>query len=410
MKFTELRKIMDEIFGTSLLSDIAKEFEVTPQVVSNWKSRDQVPYKYVRIIRDKIKEKNSYSSFNNEFSENPYFIPTKNINNIENQNEDTLKTIIYYFSIFRKHKYVMLIVPTVFLILQLISLKYYSVPVYVSKATILPSKVSEGNRNLRSFAQQFGISANNQNSIDLSSSILFPEILSSKRLARELLNKKFDTKKYGPNRSLISIINGYDDDRAEFSEISKIKAVKRLLKLIRVRPQKTSPLLNISVSTFEAQFAADLLNALINEFRQLLKTFRISQLQEKKTYITQRLGMVEKELIKSEDILKSFRQENRMILSSPTLLLQEERLSREVLVQTEVVINLKNQFEMVQIEEIGESSALQVLDSPEAPTFRSGPNVIRSVLLSIIIGFFLAAACVIAKETLPFLRLKSLTL
>ena len=101
MKFTELRKIMDEIFGTSLLSDIAKEFEVTPQVVSNWKSRDQVPYKYVRIIRDKIKEKNSYSSFNNEFSENPYFIPTKNVNNIEYQNENTLKTIIYYLSIFR---------------------------------------------------------------------------------------------------------------------------------------------------------------------------------------------------------------------------------------------------------------------------------------------------------------------
>ena len=66
MKFTELRKIMDEIFGTSLLSDIAKEFGVTPQVVSNWKSRDKVPYKYVIQLRETLGYLNSNNDKNTE--------------------------------------------------------------------------------------------------------------------------------------------------------------------------------------------------------------------------------------------------------------------------------------------------------------------------------------------------------
>ena len=51
MKFTELQDIMRE-HGIVNLIDIAKVLEVSPQSVSNWKSRDQVPYKYVIEIQD----------------------------------------------------------------------------------------------------------------------------------------------------------------------------------------------------------------------------------------------------------------------------------------------------------------------------------------------------------------------
>ena len=46
---------MIEELGTDKLSDIAMEFNVSPQVVSNWKSRNQVPYKYVKKLRKKLK-------------------------------------------------------------------------------------------------------------------------------------------------------------------------------------------------------------------------------------------------------------------------------------------------------------------------------------------------------------------
>ena len=42
MKFTELLKLLERHYGTERLADIAKELDVTPQVVNNWKTRNHV--------------------------------------------------------------------------------------------------------------------------------------------------------------------------------------------------------------------------------------------------------------------------------------------------------------------------------------------------------------------------------
>ena len=52
MTFTELIEFMRSR-GISSLADIARELDVSPQSVSNWKARDQVPYKYVVHIQNK---------------------------------------------------------------------------------------------------------------------------------------------------------------------------------------------------------------------------------------------------------------------------------------------------------------------------------------------------------------------
>ena len=57
MTYSELIDIVEENFGTRRPADIANEFGVTPQVVNNWKARNQVPYKYVRLLRKKIDDK-----------------------------------------------------------------------------------------------------------------------------------------------------------------------------------------------------------------------------------------------------------------------------------------------------------------------------------------------------------------
>ena len=54
MTFKEIQEIFKSRFGVTRLADIARELDVTPQVVSNWKARNQVPYKYVRLLRKKI--------------------------------------------------------------------------------------------------------------------------------------------------------------------------------------------------------------------------------------------------------------------------------------------------------------------------------------------------------------------
>ena len=49
---------------------MARELGVSPQAVSNWKSRDRVPYKYVIQIREKIGDSKSVTNYgeqNNDY-------------------------------------------------------------------------------------------------------------------------------------------------------------------------------------------------------------------------------------------------------------------------------------------------------------------------------------------------------
>ena len=54
MKFDELLKLMQKEFGINFQADIARELDVTPQTLNNWKIRDNVPYKYVKKIKRKL--------------------------------------------------------------------------------------------------------------------------------------------------------------------------------------------------------------------------------------------------------------------------------------------------------------------------------------------------------------------
>ena len=50
MNFFEFENIMRKK-GLTTLADIARELNTTPQAVSNWKSRNQVPYHIIAKVK-----------------------------------------------------------------------------------------------------------------------------------------------------------------------------------------------------------------------------------------------------------------------------------------------------------------------------------------------------------------------
>ena len=94
----------------------------------------------------------------------------------------------------------------------------------------------------------------------------------------------------------------------------------------------------------------------------------------------------EKQLNSAEETLRSFRDRNRRIENSPSLQLEQQRLSREVSVLIGVFTTLKQQLETTKIEEVKESDYVIVLDPPEAPLVRSKPNKRIIVILAGIVG------------------------
>jgi uncharacterized protein involved in exopolysaccharide biosynthesis len=144
------------------------------------------------------------------------------------------------------------------------------------------------------------------------------------------------------------------------------------------------PLFTLSITSPEAHLSEQIAYAVIEELDKLQKEFKSQGIIQKKVFIEERIKDVQKELGKTEVILKNFREQNKQIVFSPALLLKQERLERDIQVQTEVFISLKQQFETVKIEEVQETSFVHVLDTPNIPVSdnTSGMKIV------IIAGFF----------------------
>jgi uncharacterized protein involved in exopolysaccharide biosynthesis len=393
MKFTELQKLLENNFDTSKLSDIAYELDVTPQVVNNWRIRNQVPYKYVKKVREKIKD--NQASISNSL--NPHDIQFQNIDYNPKHNQDVkiiVETCIKFLSrIFEKRKFIYTSLVIAFL-LCIFHIQIFNSPVFISRARILPASNSNSS-SLNSLASQFGVNVGQNEASSLSDSKLFPEIILSRRLASTIINDRFDTKKFGDKVPLVNILNGLSNKDSVTSLHKKI-AIERFLGMINVEGSK-SALITISATSFESNLSNDLVNSVIENLTKLLKYFRISELKEKKQFIINRINEVEKTLVSSEDELKNFREKNRSINFSPSLLLQEERYQRVIEVQKEIYITLKSELEMTQVDEYSESTFVQLLDEAES-TGDVSLSALSLVILYFVLGLSLGMVAVFMKD------------
>ena len=390
--------------GITRLAHIARELDVSPQSVSNWKARAQVPYKIATIIKGKYSSsmetdeekgaKDQEKSTENGQPEIQH--PTPGIPYpyppylSEEEDSMPLREII---NILKKYWKILIIVPTITSIIAIFYV-FSLQPFYVATAKIIPSVGSSSTSNLRGLAAQFGFSVPGGEENSITSSGVYPEIIQSRTLARALLKRNFNTEKFGEDQPLLKILT-YSEEEPEFGPDTLEKmAVKALLKKIKVSKSRQSSILTLEVSAFEPQLAADIITALIEELAKHQQKFKSTRVSEKRQFIEGRIEEVQVDLEKAEDALKQFRYRNRKIQNSPSLLLEQERLSREVQVIIGVFSTLKQEYELAKIQEVEETTVVHVLDPPEAPLMRTGPQRRKTVIMAGFLGIGLGVGLI----------------
>ena len=290
MKFDELQKVLEENFSTEKLSDIAHELGVTPQVVSNWKSRNQVPYKYVKLVRERIAKLSK--------SNNIGLIDQKSFNEMSNDadfyEEDPFLIFINYLKLLRKNYIIILLGIILFLSFGVFHNFFLKEPAHIAKAKALP--VSDSSSDLSGVASAFGINVGANDKTSLVTSILYPEIIKSRRLARKLLRMDFHYGKNSAPLPLAKILSNNMNDTTSIDVLVQ-RYTGKLLKMITVKTTPTK-LLNIEVITFDEKLSLNLVSNIISKLEELLLSFKNSELVEKKKIITSRLSILEKDLIK----------------------------------------------------------------------------------------------------------------
>jgi len=259
-------------------------------------------------------------------------------------------------------------------------------PLYVSWATVLLPENKAGNLGgLAGLASQFGVNVPTGAQADLSSPSLFPELLRSRIFAEKILDKKFYTKEYGQKLSLLAILT-HGDNPPEFGRDTLVTSALEVLgEILEFDQNPTSTFSVIKVTASEPVLAKELAEVTLAELEALNRYYKSQTVNEKTSFIANRISSVEKDLEFSEASLKEFNERNRQI-SSPALQLEQGRLSRDVEIQKGIYLTLKQQLELAKIEEVQEASIVQVLDKPQVSLGPTNKNLKLSIIFAGILG------------------------
>ena len=397
-----MQKLLSEKLDIVHLSDIARELSVSPQVVNNWKKRNKVPYKYVKKLRqiekdvDKSKNLNSddlrlLSSINQLGSSNDTIETEINI-------EDIIKLLSQFKNILYKYYKFIFLCTVICALSSLVYVTYLAPVVFKATMTILPIESETKGASAGGVASQFGINLGTSSGGNLSSVQLIPDLIKSKSLLSNLLNRKITFEGKKEKTTLMDYYFGITDSteiNRDFYTLNGINAIKNN---IAVKKRKSNNLIDITVSFSDVDAVVDICFGIFQELDKIQKQISLSRTQEKNIYISERLSTVKEDLRSTEEVLKKFRENNRDINNSPSLLLAENRLIREVASVSTIYNTLKSQYEIARVEVLGSSKLIQIIDKPTKPIYRSSPKKRRSVIMSIIFGFFSSVIAAHLKE------------
>ncbi len=210
---------------------------------------------------------------------------------------------------------------------------------------------------------------------------LYPTIIKSEAVLKNVLYKKYQTKKFPQPVNLVE----YWEIVAKTPELQYEIGLNSLREILQVIMDAKTLVITMSISMPEPQLAADILNGTTAELNNFLLDKKTTSAGNQRKFVEDRLVEVKQDLTEAENALKEFREKNKQVLS-PRLMLDQERLIRDVQINGVVYTELRKQFELVKIEEVKNIPVINVLDPARAPATRDKPRK-TSIVLS---AFFLS--------------------
>jgi uncharacterized protein involved in exopolysaccharide biosynthesis len=273
-----------------------------------------------------------------------------------------------------------------------IGITFLLTPLYTAETSVLPELAREktlGLAGLASLAEAAGVSVG-----ETPVSKLYPMIVKSERILRGVIYHKYKTPQFADSVTLAEYWEV--DARNENEEFDR--AVRKLRSRMDVSFDMRLGTVTIGVEMEEPQLAADVANQITAELDEYTRTKRRTNATLQREFVEKRLQEVEEQLRRSEVALKEFRERNRQVMDSPQLMLEQERLARDVEINSTVFIELKKQNEVVKIEEIKNIPIINILDPARPPVRRSSPVRRQAALTTFFLSLFAAVGFAAFKD------------
>lgn len=253
-----------------------------------------------------------------------------------------------------------------------------STPFYQSVTKMVYQSSAKSTGSLSSLASLAGISMGSSDASDASA--YMGDLVLSDDLLGQLLDRTWKVSRALPDTSTPVLLETLWKDEAD-TTMPDWQAWKREMLLQRLTKgsyvtfdqDKKSGVMTITTEFEDPRVAYDVNVFLYKQLNDMLIHKMNFKAKANREFIEGRLTEVKADLVRSEEVLKNFREANRL-RQDPDYQLREGRLTRDVSLNQEIMLQLQKQYESAKIEEAKDLPVLDIIDSPRIPVEKSKPK------------------------------------
>lgn len=223
---------------------------------------------------------------------------------------------------------------------------------------------------------------------------LYPAIVGSETVLRNVIAANYSA---GGNPAGTDLVRWFKIEE-DTPEENMAEAVTLLRSQLSASVEPKTGIVTVNLELDDPQLVSDVLNRIVAEVDRFMRDKRKGNASEQLAWIGTRLKDVKEELREAEETLKGFRERNRRVLDSPQLLMEQERLAREVTIKSTMFVELKKQEEIARIEEIKNVTIVNVLDPARPPVKKSGPRRVINTILAFLLGALAVSTLVVLRD------------
>jgi len=285
-------------------------------------------------------------------------------------------------------------------VVSILVLLFIIKPYYQSTVTILPDFGNKSSDMLSQFSGLASIAGVNMGG-DVSTQI-YQNLITSEAVLNEVIYKKYQTKEYVQPVDLVE----YFEIKPDASLPDSLQKRKMFLTVyemltkgrIATGYELKTKILTVMVEMPESKLAADVANAVVTSLDKYVRTQRKSFATEQRKYLVSRVQQIKDTLTYCEDALKNFREKNRQVAQSPELLLEQNRLMRNVEIQQTIFIELTKQSELVKLAEVKDVPVVNVREYAKDPVTKTGPRRIITLAVVLFFSCICSAGWILRRE------------
>lgn len=301
----------------------------------------------------------------------------------------------------------MVIGATVFAILLGLAASVIIPPLYRARASFIANSSSTsklqgalgGTSGLGGIISQLGGSVGGDPS---ESPNFYVHLLASRELLTRLLESKFADPRTGNPRdsaALIDIMKIRNSDPKRRMEL----AVKQMTEAIKPGMDTRTNLVWFTVDARWGELSAEIANRLTELVSSFDREIRVSRAKSLRMFLQMRHDSAHAALRQAEENQRIFYERNRGFISaSPGLRFEEQRITREVDLASDLYVSLDKQLEVARIDEINDAALITIIDSAVVPRKALWPRywvtLFTATAVGLLFGLIIAGSATILAD------------